>query len=261
MLIPIKILTWMASPLGILTWGGSLAVLLMLLRWKKTGVTLLALSVIQVVVFSLPVVSKQLLGSLEQQARELAAKNRQAERILSGQKYGAIILLGGATSPASPPERPHPDLGDAADRIWHAARLYRQGIAPKIIISGGRIPGMEANTGIQTEAQAMRLMLLDLGVPDKALVLEDAARTTRENAEKTKQFIGQQPAALVTSAFHMPRSMRNFLKTGMKVDAYPTDFRVSPAVEPLWIRLLPRADELRNSEAAIKEYIALAINY
>lgn len=261
MLVLIKILTWVASPLGCLTLGSVLACVLLLIKWRKTGWTLLGVSIVQVLVFSLPLTSETLLGHLEQQARLLQSKNQQAELILSGQRYTAIILLGGATSPANPPERPHPDLGDATDRIWHAARLYRQGLAPRIIISGGRSPGMETREGVQTEAQAMRLLLLDLGVPNSAMVLEDASRTTRENAEKTKQLIGQQRAALVTSAFHMPRSVRNFEKAGMKVDAYPTDFRIAPEVAPLWARLLPRADDLRNSEAAIKEYIALAINY
>jgi uncharacterized SAM-binding protein YcdF (DUF218 family) len=261
MLVLIKILTWMASPLGFLTWGSISALVLVAIRWRKTGLALLGIAIGQVLIFSLPLASEKLLGHLEQEARVLQLKNQQAQLILSGQRYSAILLLGGATSPANPPQRPHPDLGDATDRIWHAARLYRQGLAPRIIISGGRSPGMEHNQNVQTEAQAMRLLLLDLGVPDSAMVLEDASRTTRENAEKTKQIIGQQRAALVTSAFHMPRSVRNFEKAGINVDAYPTDFRIAPEVAPLWARLLPRADELRNSEAAIKEYIALAINY
>lgn len=261
MLILIKILTWLASPMGILTGGSLLGAILIITRWKKLGYSLLTVSIIQLIAFSSPLVSEQLVGHLENQARSLQAKNQQAERILSGQRYAAIVLLGGATSPASPPNRPHPDLGDAADRIWHSARLYKQGIAPKIIISGGRSPGMELRSDVQTEAQAMRLLLIDLGVPEQALILEDASRTTRENAEKTKALIGDRRIALVTSAFHMPRSVKTFERAGLTVDAYPTDFRVAPEVSPLWERLLPKAGELEKSEMAIKEYIALMINY
>lgn len=261
MLIVIKVLTWMVSPLGFLTWGAALGLILSALRWRKTGRTLIAAAVLQVIALSSSLVSEYLIGTLEENARVLQAKNQQAQKILANERYGAIVLLGGATSAAYPPLRPHPDLGDATDRIWHAARLYKQGIAPKIIISGGRSPGMETRADIQTEAQVMRMLLLDLGVPDSALVLEEESRTTRENAEKTKALLNNQRVALVTSAFHMPRSMKTFEKAGLNVDAYPTDFRVAPKVLPLWDRLLPKAGNLEQSEIAIKEYVALAIGY
>lgn len=262
MLIAIKILTWVASPLGILTLGGLCALALFFsrrLRWLS--LTIISLSVIQLIAFSSPLVADALLDRLENQARALAEGSKRAEKILEQKSYAAIILLGGATTPASPPRRPDPDLGSAADRIWHAARLYQQGLAPKIIVSGGRSPGLESEAEILTEAQAMRLLLLDLGVPPSAIVLEEQSRTTRENAALTKKLIGNQPVALVTSAFHMPRSMKNSQKEGLAVDAFPTDFQVAPEVTPLWAKLLPTAGALQRSEMSIKEYIALLVNY
>ncbi len=262
MLVLIKILTWMASPIGFMLWGGFLGlILLWSTRWKKSAKFLIGASIIQLAIFASPFVSNSLLGALEERARELEQNNQQAELILSGNKYAAIILLGGATAPANPPKRPYPDLGGAADRMWHAARLYRQGIAPKIIITGGRSPGLETRNEIQTEAQAMRLLLIDFGVPDSAMILEEGARNTRENASKTKALIGEQRVALVTSAFHMPRSIATFRKEGLLIDAFPTDFNVDPDVSALWTRLLPNSGSLGASEAAIKEYIALMIGY
>ena len=196
MLVLIKILTWMASPIGFMLWGGFLGlILLWSTRWKKSAKFLIGASIIQLAIFASPVVSNSLLGALEERARQLEQNNQQAELILSGNKYAAIILLGGATAPANPPKRPYPDLGGAADRMWHAARLYRQGLAPKIIITGGRSPGLETRNDIQTEAQAMRLLLIDFGVPDSAMILEEGARNTRENASKTKALIGEQRVA------------------------------------------------------------------
>jgi uncharacterized SAM-binding protein YcdF (DUF218 family) len=262
MLVLIKILTWMASPIGFMLWGGFLGlILLWSTRWKKSAKFLIGASIIQLAIFASPVVSNSLLGALEERARELEQNNQQAELILSGNKYAAIILLGGATAPANPPKRPYPDLGGAADRMWHAARLYRQGLAPKIIITGGRSPGLETRNDIQTEAQAMRLLLIDFGVPDSAMILEEGARNTRENASKTKALIGEQRVALVTSAFHMPRSIATFRKEGLLIDAFPTDFNVDPDVSALWDRILPTSKSLNASEVAIKEYIALLIGY
>lgn len=261
MLIVVKILTWMASPTGFLVWGCIFGVLLGLTRWRRTGKALVILAVVQLVVFASPMVSERLMGGLEEQARALESKNKKAERLLSADRYAAIVLLGGATAPAKPPHRPHPDLGDASDRIWHAARLYKEGLAPKIIVSGGRSPGLEKRTDLQTEAQSMALLLNDLGIPSTALVLEEEARSTRENARFTKTLVKTDRVALVTSAFHMARSVATFEKEGLKVDAYPTDFHVAPETTPTWARLLPAASALEGSETALKEYLALLINY
>ena len=252
----------MASPIGFLLWGSLLGIILLLsTRWKKSAKCLIGLSIVQVAIFASPVVSDSLMGGLEERARELEKNNQQAELILSDNKYAAIVLLGGGVGPANPPRRPHPDLGGGADRVWHAARLYRRGLAPIIILTGGRAPGLESRDDIQTEAQAMRLVLIDFGVPESAMILEEGARNTRENASKTKALIGEQRAALVTSAFHMPRSIATFEKEGLRVDAFPTDFNVDPDVSALWARLLPNSGSLGASEAAIKEYIALLVGY
>ena len=262
MLILIKILTWMASPIGFLLWGSLLGIILLLsTRWKKSAKCLIGLSIIQVVIFASPVVSDGLMGALEERARELEKNNQQAELILSDNKYAAIVLLGGGVGPANPPRRPHPDLGGGADRVWHAARLYRRGLAPIIILTGGRAPGLESRDDIQTEAQAMRLVLIDFGVPDSAMVLEEGARNTRENASRTKALIGEKRVALVTSAFHMPRSMATFQREGIRVDAFPTDFNADSESAVFWAKLLPTSGSLGGSEAAIKEYIALLIRY
>jgi uncharacterized SAM-binding protein YcdF (DUF218 family) len=262
MLTTIKILTWLAMPLGILAWSVLLG---LFLRWKLKrklwGSSLILLGIAQLFVFASPTVSDQLLESLENQARHLAAQSQQANRVLEGKRYSAIIVLGGSMKPANAPRRPYPDMGDAADRVWHAARLYRQGLAPRILVSGGHGVGLESQTDLQTESQAMRALLIDFGVPENAIVMEQDSRTTRENAGFTRQLIGDQRAALITSAFHMPRAMRNFQREGVSVDAFPTDFQVDPSVEPLWQRLLPSANAMGKSEAALKEHLALLIRY
>lgn len=262
MLVLVKIFTWLASPMGLFVFLGLLGwVMVFATKWKTLGKALVTLGTAQIIVFSSPIVADQLLGGLEKQARDLGLKNQQPAKILSAEKYRAIVLLGGATAPASPPNRPQADLNDAADRIFYAARLYKQGIAPTIIVTGGKSPGLESRPEIQTEAQAMRQFLLELGVPDGAIVIEEQSRNTRENAAKTKTYIGEGRVALVTSASHMPRSMATFANAGVNADAYPTDFRVAPEVAALWSRMLPTGGSLERSEAALKEYLALLIRY
>ncbi len=262
MLILIKILTWLASPMGIFV-SLSLFGLIILLSAKKAklGRFVIAIASIQLVAFASPAVADRLMRGLEDYARALAKKSQQPERILTAEKHRAIVLLGGATSPANPPERPNADLNDAADRIWHAARLFKQGVAPTIIVTGGKSPGLENRPEIETEAQSMRQLLLDFGVPDSAIMVEDQSRNTRENASKTKTYVGEGRIALVTSASHMPRAYAVFERANVKADAFPTDFRVAPQVAPLWARILPNGSSLERSEAALKEYLATLIKY
>ena len=62
----------------------------------------------------------------------------------------------------------------------------------------------------------------------KRVTLESQARTTRENATRVAALLGErckQPWLLVTSAWHMPRSMAEFQAVGCNVTAYPVDFR------------------------------------
>jgi uncharacterized SAM-binding protein YcdF (DUF218 family) len=262
MLILVKIMTWMASPIGFMLWGSLLGLIIFwLTRWKNYARFLISLSIIQLAIFSSPIISGRLLGGLEERARLLEKSSQHAELILSGKKYAAIILLGGGVTPANPPNRPRPNLGSGANRAWHAVRLYRQGLAPKIIITGGRPPSLETRENIQTEAQAIKMLLIDFGIPDKVIFLEETARNTRENAEKIKPFLGEGRGALVTSAFHMPRAVATFKKQGLSVDAFPTDFNADPQITPLWTKLLPNSGSLGTSEVSIKEYIALLLDY
>lgn len=280
MLITIKILTWLASPLGVFVTGMLLGLVLMIgstrRKPRRTSIgawAVMGICSLQLVVFSLPPVADGLLGNLEKHARETAGPMNEAQRILQGQQYAAIVVLGGSMRPAVATIRPHPDLNDAADRLWHAARLYKRGLSPRIIVSGGRSPGLESRHELMTEAHMMRQFLIELGIPAGAILMEEDSRTTRENAEQTKRVLasllasktaGASPnarIALVTSAFHMPRAAENFKQAGFVLDRYPTDFRVAPQSEPLYARLLPNAEALFSSTIALKEHMALFVGY
>ena len=79
-----------------------------------------------------------------------------------------------------------------------------------------------------TEAQEARKLLIELGVDPSRITLEDASRNTDENARFTATLVRPQPKQrwlLVTSAFHMPRSMGLFEKAGFNVTAFPVAFR------------------------------------
>jgi uncharacterized SAM-binding protein YcdF (DUF218 family) len=109
-----------------------------------------------------------------------------------------------------------------------------------------------------------------MGVPDSALVQEPTSRNTRENAVNTKQIMDQQgirKILLVTSALHMPRSLKIFQKLGIDTIPTPTDFLSSDrerqqfqnTTEAITLNALPDAERLRNTTRVLKEYLGIGI--
>jgi uncharacterized SAM-binding protein YcdF (DUF218 family) len=168
----------------------------------------------------------------------------------------AVVVLGGAVRP---PEARGGlvDLGSSADRVWQAARLYKAGKAPLVVLSGGSDPAYS----VMSEAEAMQVFLRDLGVPDKAMLLETESRNTQQNAENTTRLLrarGIHRILLVTSALHMERALRQFEGRGLEVIPAATD-REAGAPPPIPWRYLPDADSLVASARAFKELVGQCV--
>ncbi|MDX2240232.1 MAG: YdcF family protein [Leptolyngbyaceae cyanobacterium bins.302] len=181
-------------------------------------------------------------------------------------KADAIVVLGGCTKPAFPP-RPWVDVSEEGDRVLHAAKLYREGKAPKVIFSGGRIDWYGSGP---SESQDMAELAKTMGVPDAAILQDPTSLNTRENAVNVKQILEQnniRQILLVTSAMHMPRSLRIFQKLGMNAIPAPTDFLVSErnaeeyrtSAQAVTLSLMPEVERLRNFTRALKEYVGIGV--
>mgnify|MGYP006175794151 CR=1 FL=1 len=98
--------------------------------------------------------------------------------------------------------------------------------------------------------------MLDMGVPENAMLLEGSSRTTFENALRTRELLGEgaRNIALVTSAFHMGRAVLWFEKAGFTVYPVRTDIRVLHESRAFW-EWLPKPQALDESTIAIKEYL------
>ena len=253
-----KLLPLFLYPLGLacLLLVGSLVML-----WKRPWVsavcTVLALTVL--LVGSNSWVSMQVVKSLEWQnlpPRALPTAD-------------AIVVLGGATRSQVPP-RPWIDLQEEGDRILHGAQLYRQRKAPLVILSGGRIDWRGvSDRAAGSEAADMATLMKTMGVPASAILQDATSQNTRENAVNVKQILDQhglKRILLVTSAMHMPRSLRIFQKLGINAIAAPTDFLISTdeardeqTIASALLDSVPDADNLRRLTRALKEYVGLLI--
>lgn len=161
----------------------------------------------------------------------------------------AIVVLGGALRPAWG-QRTLPDMGPSADRVWHAARLFHAGKAPWVLLSGG------GPDGGPSEAEAMRSLLADLGVPAGVLLVEGQSRDTRQNAALSAALLRQRglgKVLLVTSALHMPRARALFEAQGLVVVPAAIDHEALDA-PPMW-PWLPDTGSLDGSGRAFKEWV------
>lgn len=179
----------------------------------------------------------------------------------------AIVVLGGGTLSGSPP-RPIVEINGAGDRILYAYKLYQDGRAPRLLLSGG---GTSWVANDQDPANDMAALLGMLGVPEGALWLEPNSRNTYENAVNSRALLearGIQRVILVTSALHMPRSVALFEAQGIEVVPAPTDFIVTDQgwaqlteldlVGQLY-NLTPNAENLALTTRALKEHLGLLV--
>ena len=114
--------------------------------------------------------------------------------------------------------------------------------------------------------------LLELfGVPTEALWLESESRNTYENALYSAEILEEQgieEIVLVTSAFHMPRSVAIFERQGFTVIPAPSDFTATESDWAQWregnwqvrlLSMLPQAGHLEDTTKVMKEYIGIVI--
>ena len=147
-------------------------------------------------------------------------------------------------------------LEEGAARLTEAAILARRFPEPKIVYTGGS--GWPADSD-PVEAVEARNLLVALGVDASRIEIEKRSRNTDENARFTAALVKPNPAQswwLVTSAWHMPRSMGLFEKAGFSVRADPVDYFSVNDVRD-YLRNREPSRRLRVFELAVHEWIGL----
>jgi uncharacterized SAM-binding protein YcdF (DUF218 family) len=142
-------------------------------------------------------------------------------------------------------------LGDASlKRLLEGVRLSRLLPQSRLVVSGGDYQG------ISPDALIMQQVALDQGVARDRIIVETASLDTADQATFLRDRLGQAPFYLVTSASHMTRAMRMFMRAGTQPIAAPTDFRAVWAPFHV-IDFFPQAGTLVNTEKAFNEYLGL----
>lgn len=245
----LKVLANLMLPPASLALAVVLWLLMHLVGWRRLAAVTLGLAIFQTLILSFPPVSALLVGQLENEARPLVAGNQPC-------CYEAIVVLGGGIAPAAPPYTMEPELTDASDRIWLAARMFHAGAAPKIVVSGGSFIEQQGGPAT-TEAEAMRRFLLALAVPNDVIVSEGQALNTIENIRNVRDIVKGGRVAIITSAFHVPRAAKLARRGGLNFAIFGVDWSVPSGATVWWDVWLPSVGALGEASLAIKELVAL----
>jgi uncharacterized SAM-binding protein YcdF (DUF218 family) len=173
------------------------------------------------------------------------------------QKIDGIVVLGGGLEGAINLVRGGYEMNNDGDRFVETVVLARRFPDAKILISGG--VGTVLLEGEGDADTAVRFFTA-LGIARERLVVENKSRNTAENAEFSKNLAASKAGEnwlLVTSAFHMPRSVGLFRKVGFPVIPWPVDYRTS-GTEGIGLFRDNAADALQNTTMALREWIGLA---
>ena len=152
----------------------------------------------------------------------------------------AIVVLGAAQFNGTPG-------GVFEARLRHAVDLYKAGIAPYLIVTGGKLPGDRT-----TEAAAARKWAIANGVPADAILGESKGRNTIESVDAVAAILrehGLTSAVFVSDETHMLRVLRMASDQGIVSWGSPT--RTSPTDR----------DPIRRQKAMVHEMAGLVAYY
>lgn len=242
-----KVAGFFAVPSNFIALVCALGAVLSLGRWRRGGLRLLTVGVALLLIAGYSPLGNALLLVL-------------SERFPAWQDQGrapdGIIVLGGSIDSDVSAARNALETDASAERIFAMLDLARRYPRARIVFSGG-----SANLIADSVAEApiAGRLLADFGVAADRIVLENSSRTTTENATMTRDLVAPKPGErwlLVTSAFHMPRSVGVFRAAGFDIEPYPVDWRTRGWIDLRW-PFDKLSAGLARTDVAVHEWVGL----
>ena len=235
-------------PTNFLIGIGLVGVALLATRFASAGRKLLVAAVVLLAICGWSPLAKLLLYPLEARFPAWDASRGAPD---------GIIVLGGPIDADLSLAHGAPVVSAAGDRIIAAAVLAHRYPNARIMYSGGSANLVASDDA--READYAAELFEGFGIEKARLLMERQARNTQENAEFSKALAAPKPGErwlLVTSAFHMPRSVGLFRKAGFDVEAYPVDWRLG-AREDLLTLSHVAGDGFVRADLAVREWMGL----
>ncbi|WP_375561826.1 YdcF family protein [Bernardetia sp. OM2101] len=183
-----------------------------------------------------------------------------------------IVLTGMSNAGKEPKDRIYASAG--IDRLIQAVRLYNEGKIKKILIVGmsEEINIMTGEEKLPKRTYTYRDMLKDMCIKEEDILIESKSKNTYQNAQFSSQFLkdnrqkinsistNQHQVLVITSAFHLRRSLGCFKNAGLEVDGFSTDFISTERKNTLTISsLIPTEDAMAKWGRIIHEIIGYLV--
>jgi uncharacterized SAM-binding protein YcdF (DUF218 family) len=211
-----KILGFFTQPSNFIVVLCVIGLVLVMLNRYRLGTWLVSFGVLLLLLLGYSPLSNVLLLSLTERFPKWQDDGRAPD---------GVIVLGGAIDSDSTAARQSLEINSSAERVTAMLELAQRYPQAKILFTGGASSLIEETL---SEAPVAGDVLRRFGVAPDRILLETESRTTEENATFSARLVKPKPGErwlLVTSAWHMPRSVGVFRKAGFDVEAYPVDWR------------------------------------
>jgi len=239
-----KIIWFLVDPLLILLLGAGLGLLLYRLGHRRLGAWLSRVAMVVLALCGVLPVGQWLLTPLQDRFPPLGDL---------GAEVDGIIVLGGGLDLGVMGRSGMPELGASGDRLTAMVVLMRRYPEARVVYTGGSGLVLGGDT---RGADAIPGILGQLGIEPSRVTLERESRNTYENAIYTRALVEPEASErwlLVTSAWHMPRSVGVFRTAGWEPIPVPVDYREDRLLK-FPFRL---SDRLFSLQVAITEWVGL----
>jgi uncharacterized SAM-binding protein YcdF (DUF218 family) len=241
-----KIIWFLISPSHLYLYLLSICILLLFTRYRKSARKILCVMLLFIWVVALFPVGSWMFYPLETRFQH----NPKLPKTVDG-----IIVLGGSVSPSMSQYWQQLETNQYHERLTTFIQLAKTYPEAKLLFTGG---SAAIKDNQPTEAEFVLQYFIDNGVSGARIIIEDKARNTAENIQYSKILVKPQSGenwVVITTAFHMPRSIGLFCKQNWPVIPYPVDHASNP--ETLFKVNFNLADHAGSLTGASHEWVGL----
>ncbi len=233
-----KFVTFFVEPFGLVLTFFAVGLYFLLADKRSYAKLFLSISFAFLLLFSYEPFSNLLVKNLEESYPKYVYKE--------DFKYIHVLGSGHNTNESQPLSS---NIGSSGiKRVLEGVIIHKQTPGSKLVFTG-----YEGNTDVPNAVMNAKLAA-SLGVEEKNMIINPNPKDTKEEALFLRTILADEKFVLVTSATHMPRSVKLFESLGLNPVAAPTDFRKK---EHTGYLKAPNIGSLHNSKIAIHEYLGI----
>jgi len=215
-------------------------------RKSKWGYRFKVAAIVLLIFFSNEFLANEVIGWYESPVTPLAQINK---------NYDLGIVLTGVTA-TNKELKDRIYVTSSPDRVNHSVLLYKKKIISKVLISGGSGKLLDPS---YSEARQLYSLYIQMGVDSSDILIEGESRNTHESAVAVAKMlegkVSPDKCLLITSGYHMPRSIACFKKQNWYCDTFATDIRYNKREFTPDVFLIPKPEAIGTWNALLKEWV------